>query len=109
VVMARARAAAGDATLGLVGWKEQNLLQAVGPVEDFGFKQPVDVQLRAGISWMAEAPATRRLFVLDGAIDACVLRDHAMPVGTANRRGWWLLDMSAIAPACLPGAANSGR
>ena len=109
VVMARARAAAGDATLGLVGWKEQNLLQAVGPVEDFGFKQPVDVQLRAGISWMAEAPATRRLFVLDGAIDACVLRDRAMPVGTANRRGWWLLDMSAIAPACLPGAANSGR
>ena len=109
VVMARARAAAGDATLGLVGWKEQNLLQAVGPVEDFGFKQPVDVQLRAGISWMAEAPASRRLFVLDGAIDACVLRDRAMPVGTANRRGWWLLDMSAIAPACLPGAANSGR
>jgi len=67
------------------------------------------VQLRAGISWMAEAPATRRLFVLDGAIDACVLRDRATPVGTANRRGWWLLDMSAIAPACLPGASNSGR
>jgi hypothetical protein len=101
-VMERARAAAGDATLGLVGWKEQNLLQAVGPVEDFGFKQPVEVQLRTGISWMAEAPDARRLFVLDAAIDECVLRDRGQPIGTANRRAWWLLDISAISPKCLP-------
>jgi 4-amino-4-deoxy-L-arabinose transferase-like glycosyltransferase len=105
-VMARGRAMAGaDATLGLVAWKEQNLLQAVGPVEEFGFRKPVDQQLRAGIAWMLEAPTSRRLFVLDGALDACVIRERGRAVGTANRRTWWLLDASAIAPACRP----SGR
>jgi hypothetical protein len=101
-VMERGRELAGNATLGLVGWKEQNLLQAVGPVEEFGFKKPVDQQLRAGIAWMSASPGTRRLFVLDAAMDDCVLRPRAMRVGTANRRDWWLLDASAIAPACRP-------
>jgi len=91
---------AGDATLGLVAWKEQNLLQAIGPVEEFGFRKPVEQQMRAGIAWMLEAPESRRLFVLDGALDACVIRERGRPVGTANRRTWWLLDASAIAPAC---------
>jgi len=104
-VMERGRALAGDATLGLVGWKEQNLLQARGPVEEFGFKRPVGEQLRAGIAWMSQAPESRRLFVLDAALDDCVLRDRGQRVGTANRRTWWLLDASAIAPACRP----SGR
>lgn len=101
-VMERGRELAGHATLGLVGWKEQNLLQAVGPVEEFGFKKPFDQQLRAGIAWMSASPDTRRLFVLDAAMDDCVLRPRAVRVGTANRRDWWLLDASAIAPACRP-------
>ena len=101
-VMERGRELAGNATLGLVGWKEQNLLQAVGPVEEFGFKKPFDQQLRAGIAWMSASPDTRRLFVLDAAMDDCVLRPRAVRVGTANRRDWWLLDASAIAPACRP-------
>jgi hypothetical protein len=104
-VMARGHALAGDATLGLVAWKEQNLLQAQGPVEEFGFRKPVDQQLRAGIAWMAAAPESRRLFVLEDALDACVLKARGRPVGTANRRTWWLLDSSAIAPQCRP----SGR
>jgi hypothetical protein len=99
-VMERGRELAGNATLGLVGWKEQNLLQAVGPVEEFGFKRPFGEQLRVGISWMEMSPDTRRLFVFDGALDACVLRSRAVRVGTANRRDWWLLDASAIAPEC---------
>jgi len=101
-LMERGRELAGNATLGLVGWKEQNLLQAVGPVEEFGFKKPFDQQLRAGIAWMSASPDTRRLFVLDAAMDDCVLRPRAVRVGTANRRDWWLLDASAIAPACRP-------
>jgi 4-amino-4-deoxy-L-arabinose transferase-like glycosyltransferase len=102
-VMERGRAMAGDdVTLGLVAWKEQNLLQAVGPVEDFGFRQPVETQMRVGISWMLQAPEQRRLFVLEDALDACVLRERGQAVGTANRRTWYLLDASAIAPACKP-------
>ncbi len=103
-VMRRARDMAGDAQMGLVAWREQNLLQAVGPVVDFGFRRPVDAQLRAGIAWMREQPRSRRLFLLDEAMDDCVLRDRAQRVGTANRRDWYLLDASAIAPGCVTGA-----
>jgi 4-amino-4-deoxy-L-arabinose transferase-like glycosyltransferase len=99
-VMRRARSMAGDAEIGLVAWKEQNLLQAQGPVVEFGFRRPVDAQLRAGIAWLRERPQSRRLFVLDEAMDACVLRDRARRVGTANRRDWYLLGADALAPAC---------
>ena len=91
---------AGVAEIGLVAWKEQNLLQAQGPVVEFGFRRPVDAQLRAGIAWLRERPQSRRLFVLDEAMDACVLRDRARRVGTANRRDWYLLGADALAPAC---------
>jgi len=99
-VMQRARAMAGGAEIGLVAWKEQNLLQASGPTAEFGFRRPIDAQLRAGIAWLQQRPQSRRLFVLDEAMDACVLRDRAQRVGTANRRDWYLLDAGAIAPAC---------
>ena len=99
-VMSRARALAGEAEIGLVAWKEQNLLQATGPTAEFGFRRPVDAQLRAGIAWLQQRPQSRRLFVLDEAMDACVLRDRTQRVGTANRRDWYLLDADAIAPAC---------
>ncbi|KGQ18031.1 Dolichyl-phosphate mannosyltransferase [Lysobacter dokdonensis DS-58] len=99
-VMSRGHALAGDATLGLVAWKEQNLLQAQGPVEEFGFRKPVDAQLRAGIAWMLAAPDERRLFVQQDALGGCLLREHGQDVGTANRRTWWLFDASAVAPAC---------
>ena len=69
-------------------------------MEEFGFRKPADQQLRVGISWLLEAPDSRRLFVLGDALDKCVLRERGTPVGTANRRTWWLLDASAIAPAC---------
>jgi hypothetical protein len=97
-VMERGRMLAGDATLGLVGWKEQNLLQAVGPTEDFGFRQPFDVQFAAGLAWLRMDPAHRRLFVLD-AMRSTVARIErkAQPVGTANRRAWWVVDANAVA------------
>ena len=99
-VMRQARAMAGDATIGLVAWREQNLLQAQGPTVEFGFKRAPDAQLADAIGWMRAAPASRRLFVLDEGLGDCVLRDRARPVGTANRRIWLLLDTHAIAPAC---------
>ena len=99
-VMVRARALAGGATIGLVAWKEQNLLQAVGPTVEFGFKREPALQLAEGVAWLRAAPASRRLFVLGEAMDDCVLRDRAQRVGTANRRDWYLLDISAIALDC---------
>jgi 4-amino-4-deoxy-L-arabinose transferase-like glycosyltransferase len=102
-LMAQARAMAGDATIGLVAWKEQNLLQAQGPTVEFGFRRTPAAQLADGIAWLREAPASRRLFVLDEALGDCILRERARAVGTANRRSWWLLDATAIVPGCEPG------
>ena len=102
-VMQRARQLAGpDAQVGLVAWKEQNLLQARGPTVEFGFLRAPSEQLAAGIDWLRAAPDTRRLFVLGDAMGACVRRDGATLVGTANRRRWYLLDAGDLLPGCDP-------
>ncbi|RBE38781.1 glycosyltransferase family 39 protein, partial [Xanthomonas oryzae pv. oryzae] len=45
-----------DAQLGLVAWKEQNLLMADRPAQTFGFKVPWETQLQRGVAWQAEQP-----------------------------------------------------
>ncbi len=93
-VMRQARQLAGDdVAIGLVDWKEQNLLQAVGPVAEFGFRQPPRTQLERGLAWLAADPAGRILMVQQSDALACVDFDdgQARRVGVANRRAWWLL------------------
>lgn len=89
-----------DAELGLVAWKEQNLLQADRPARTFGFRRPDAAQLRDAIAWQAQAPQVRWIFILDQAMDDCVLRERAIDAGRANRRQWWLLRADAVAPGC---------
>ena len=103
-VMLRARTMAGaGTTIGLVGWREQNLLQARGPTVEFGFLGTPAEQLAEGAVWLRAAPQSRRLFVLEQAMDACVDRARVQRVGTANRRNWYLLDAGAIRPGCQTG------
>ena len=91
-LMQQARAEAGaDVAIGLVGWREQQLLQAVGPTEEFGFKAPGDVQWQRGLAWLQQNPRNRVLMVQDGLLPTCVDRASAHPLGVANRRSWWLL------------------
>ena len=91
-LMHQARAEAGaDVAIGLVGWREQQLLQAVGPTEEFGFKAPGDVQWQRGLAWLQQSPRNRVLMVQDGLLPTCVDRASAHPLGVANRRSWWLL------------------
>src|SRR3546814_10816771 len=55
------RAIAGpDATIGLLAWKEQNLLMAQGPVTEFGFLKPWPQQYADATAWLRQAPAQRR-------------------------------------------------
>jgi len=115
-LMRAARAQAGPGIeIGLVGWREQQLLQAIGPTAEFGFRQPWDEQLRRGVAWMAQAPRDRRLLVGDGAMLPCIDPARTSEVGRANRRAWWLVPQAAIAGACgsapggdRPGADQSG-
>ncbi|MFO0040376.1 MAG: dolichyl-phosphate-mannose--protein mannosyltransferase, partial [Pseudomonadota bacterium] len=108
-VMEDARALAGpDTPIGLLGWKEQNLLQALGPVREFGFcKADDDLDCHArqrarALAWLAEDASGRVLFVRRMDAHACFdfAPPHGSPVGTANRREWWLLRAGAVTPAC---------
>jgi 4-amino-4-deoxy-L-arabinose transferase-like glycosyltransferase len=85
-----------DAELGLVAWKEQNLLMADRPVMTFGFVTPWPRQLQRGIAWQAQAPRQRWLMVQDAALQPCVDRAQAQSIGLANRRAWWLVPASAV-------------
>ncbi|MBS0570334.1 MAG: glycosyltransferase family 39 protein [Proteobacteria bacterium] len=104
-LMQAARTAAGVGTrIGLVDWKEQNLLQAIGPTTDFGFGETRAEQLRRAQAWLDAAPAQRRLLIpdSDNGADACVRLDdaHARRIGEANRRTWWLAGATAFVAAC---------
>ena len=83
------------AELGLVAWKEQNLLMADRPAVTFGFRREPGDQFRDAIAWQARVPARRWLMVQDTALAACVDRAQAQALGLANRREWWLLPAAA--------------
>lgn len=101
-VMAEAGRRIGpDAELGLVAWKEQNLLMADRPAKTWGFVMPPHEQLAAAMPWLRE-DATRRILVLEAAMEPCIDPARAQLVGTANRRRWWLAGADALVPGCTP-------
>lgn len=91
-----------DTQIGLVAWKEQNLLMAQGPVQDFGFNLAWSKQYAAAVRWLSEQPDGRRIFILDEAMGDCVDKTRAQRVGEANRREWWLFGNDAVNPNCIP-------
>lgn len=102
-VMRRARELAGpDIEIGMVAWKEQNLLMAQGPVREFGFVHGWNRQYEEAVRWLSEAPHQRRIFILDEAMGKCVDQSKATRVGRANRREWWMLGIDAVVPNCIP-------
>ena len=80
-----------DAELGLVAWREQNLLMADRRVAEFGFKVDFDEQMQRGLRWQREAPTTRWLLVQDVALAPCIDASRTQHLGNANRRGWTLV------------------
>ena len=85
-----------DAQLGLVGWREQQLLMADRPAKDFGFKRDPKLQFADGLKWQRQASSSPRwLLVEGGALPACVDTARARDMGNANRRRWWLLPAPA--------------
>lgn len=91
-----------DAELGLVAWKEQNLLMADRPATTFGFKTLWPEQLVLGMRWQAEQPQTRWLLVQEPALSQCVDRAKAEFAGVSNRRRWWLVPAAAADITCTP-------
>ncbi|MEO7149033.1 MAG: glycosyltransferase family 39 protein [Rhodanobacteraceae bacterium] len=94
-----------DEKLALVAWKEQNLLMwhALGRVGiDDGFLLPWHEQLARALTWQAQDPKHRWIFALGDVLAPCVRVDHAIHVGHANRREWYLFQRDAVVPGCVP-------
>jgi len=97
-----------DAQLGLVAWKEQDLLMADRAAVDFGFGRPWHLQLSDAIRWQEEAADSvssnqRWVFILGDAMAPCVDKSKATYAGHANRREWWLFRSDAVAAECRGG------
>ena len=84
-----------DAQLGLVGWREQQLLMADRPAKDFGFKRDPALQFVDALAWQRQAPSSRWLLVEGEGLPACVDKALSRDMGNANRRRWWLLPAAA--------------
>jgi len=91
-----------ESDLGLVGWKEQNLLMADRRARDFGFLSPTAQQFALATRWQAQIPEHRWVFAIEDAIGNCVDRSRAQRVGVANRRTWWVYPYAAVIPGCVP-------
>jgi 4-amino-4-deoxy-L-arabinose transferase-like glycosyltransferase len=95
---------AGD-TIGLVAWKEQNLLMLdmLGrKTTTFGFKLAWHEQLRQALAWQAADPVHRWIFAYGKILAPCVRQADTIHVGHANRREWYLFDRRAVVPGCIP-------
>lgn len=108
-LMRKVGAAIGpDAELGLVGWREQQLLMADRPAVDFGFKRAPALQFADAVRWQWRDPARRWLLVEQGdGLPVCIDKPLARDMGVANSRRWWLLDAKATR-GCT-GAGHTSR
>lgn len=94
-----------DDQIGLVAWKEQNLLMldTLGRSSvDWGFLLPWHEQLQHALQWQAADPQHRWIFALGDVLAPCVRADRAIHVGHANRRDWYLFQRAAVVPGCMP-------
>lgn len=110
-VMTAARRHVGpQAELGLVAWREQNLLQAPGAVREFGFKAAWSAQWNEAHAWASADPSRRWIFFLEEARSPCVVPGAARRIGQSNRRNWMLVPGAALIEGCTtPPLADGGE
>jgi 4-amino-4-deoxy-L-arabinose transferase-like glycosyltransferase len=91
-----------DAELGLLTWKEQNLLMADRPATVFGFLAPRAEQELKAVAWLRENPEKRWIMAQKLSLKACFEVDKAIVVGESNRRRWYLVNADALRAQCQP-------
>jgi 4-amino-4-deoxy-L-arabinose transferase-like glycosyltransferase len=95
------RASSGFAELGLVGAKEQYLLQLRRPSVNFGQprRREPGAEMADAAAWLVARPA--RALLVDRAVrEACFAAASAADLGRANRKQWFLV-WGAADEACV--------
>ncbi len=109
LMLAVDRIAGPQGEVGMVAWKEQNLLMSPRPLTDFGFRAPPAVQFERALVWLREAPAQRWIFARHDEVQACLDETRVTLAGYANRWRWSMFQLDAVKPGCRlplpPGAA----
>ncbi len=87
--------------LGIVGFREEHLLHLDRPIVHFGHARWREHQAETfdGASWLMAQPA-RQLLVDDASRALCFAHAHAVTVGEADRRTWFLVSGHAQ-PSCV--------
>jgi hypothetical protein len=98
------QAAAGIGELGLVGAKEQYLLQLRRPSVNFGHARWLEKGTEAAdaAAWYAAKPG-RALLVHEKTLEICFKGMQAQELGRANRQHWFLVTGGNADPACAAG------
>ena len=98
-----------DAQLGMVAWREQNLLQSDRDTLDFGFKNSWEEQWAAAGPWLQADPSQRWIFVLEKALTPCADRSRVVNIGQSNRNRWLLVPGTAWRRGCITPAFSDGE
>lgn len=86
--------------LGLVGWKEQFVLQARMPVTDFGFRRrDKERELAEALAWAAASPSRRLLVAEDHPGFQLAPGAAGLDLGVRHRQRWWLVGASDLTMA----------
>jgi 4-amino-4-deoxy-L-arabinose transferase-like glycosyltransferase len=104
------RASAGIRELGLVGAKEQYLLELRRPSYNFGHARWRERENEAAdaAAWLAAAP-DRGLVVDSRARESCFSGTRAVDLGRANRQRWFLVTGQPDAACVAAGDLSSAR
>jgi hypothetical protein len=97
-----AQASAGIAELGLVGAKEQYLLELERPSFNFGHARWREKEAEAAdaAAWFAASPG-RALLVDERLLALCFTATQSQPLGRANRQHWFLITGGAADESCV--------
>jgi 4-amino-4-deoxy-L-arabinose transferase-like glycosyltransferase len=95
------QAAAGFAELGLVGAREQYLLELRRPSYNFGHARWREREAEAAdaAAWFAARPG-RALLVPENTLELCFQGMQVQELGRANRTEWFLVTGGAVDAAC---------
>ncbi len=78
--------------LGVVGWKEQFILQAGMPVTDFGYRRPdKEKELEEALAWAGQSPGRRVLVAEDHPGFVVPAAGRGTFLGRQHRQRWWLV------------------
>jgi 4-amino-4-deoxy-L-arabinose transferase-like glycosyltransferase len=96
------QASVGVAELGLVGAKEQYLLELRRPSVNFGHArwQEKEAEAADAAAWFAAGPG-RALLVHEKTLEICFQGMQAQELGRANRQHWFLVTGGSPDPACV--------